>query len=836
MAKGADRHRQAFIEAVISAAKEDFMATVTFEFLTGLRTRLFDNVRLMGSWDASGRYSQSWSTTPMSEFTAEDGCPAWRATVAFDAAQSGWTFQWGVVLDGILRNNVWGIATEVADASSTAQHRQFNLAGDGQVVRYWFTHARRLGANKLYRPGSETPAVRFSVWAPNAKKVSLVGGDVKSGYIRPDGEGVGNRYAMVQGDCGIWSTKPDDPGMADFSTWDHKPYMYEVTRADGSTVYRTDLHSRCQIGSGNKDPENPKNGQAKWDGTRQDLDGVKSCSVVVDTEKVTKHFKEPNFPENEWIGVEEFWTHEFDPLRPLPTRLEDMVIYELHVGSLGFGKAGAGDLDDAMAFRDHLGALGVNAVELMPMAEYNGALSWGYGNSHHYAIEYSSGGRDQLKFFVRACHRRGIAVILDVVYNHFAADAERAEWMYDSTDNEMNIYYWYQGNPFDWPGDKPPGHGGYLDNGSTGYAPNFRSEMVRKMFIGAAAMLVAEFHIDGFRVDLTQAMHRDNVIHANGRSCGEANAFGAKFLREWARTLRLIKPGVALIAEDHTGWGAMTQPQETGGIGFDAVWWADWYHHLIGDATNDASKARLLHSCGYGGDWPLNMDWIAGTLMGTPHKVIYHESHDEAGNSTHDENGHQVHSARTMMVAVNNDLNPGNAAWAKARCRVAAGLTFLAAGSPMFFMGEEVGAAKPYLHDQFIGCREDLAGLRAGDGKDQFRFYQDIIRLWRGAPAMRSTNLEVLHVHNGNRVLAFRRWFGAGEFVVLASLNNAPYRDGYRIDHPALAGKSWTEVMNSDADIYGGTGICNRGCVASFGGGFTARLPANGLVVMQRMY
>ncbi|MBI5521295.1 MAG: alpha amylase C-terminal domain-containing protein [Desulfarculus sp.] len=820
------------------------MAMVIFNFFTGLRPRLFNNVRLMGSWDAGGGYSNLWSTTPMEEFTAEDGCPAWSATVALDDGQIGWGFQWGVVLDGILRNHVWGIATEVPEAYSTAQHRSFTLTGNGQVENYWFTHARRLGANKRYRPGSQTPTACFSVWAPNARKVQLAVGDLKSGYIWPDGRGVKELFAMTRDSHGIWSTDPDDPGLADFAVWDHKkPYMFAIERDDGNLVFRTDLHSRCQIGSGSKNPESPRPdpnypGQTTgtaWNGTPQDLDGSKSCSMVVDTEKVTKHFKEPNFPENEWVSLEEFWANEFDSLRPLPTRVEDLVIYELHVGSLGFGRPDGGNLEDALAFLDHLEELGVNAVELMPMAEYDGALAWGYGSSHYYAIEYASGGRDQLKFFVRECHRRGIAVILDVVYNHFTADAERAEWMYDSTANENNIYYWYQGRPSDWPGDNPPGHGGYLDNGSTGYCPNFREEMVRKMLIGSAAMLVTEFHIDGFRVDLTQAIHRDNVIHANGQACAEANAFGAKFLREWARTLKLVKPGVVLIAEDHTGWGAMTQPQETGGIGFNAVWWADWYHNLIGDATNDGGKARLLHGCGYGGDGPLNMDGMAGALAGTPHKVIYHESHDEAGNSSYQENGRQVHSARTMQVAVNGCLSDGNRAWAAARSRVAAGLTFLAAGIPMFFMGEEVGAAKPFMHDSFINCRENLAGLKAGEGKEQFRYYQDIIRVWRGAPALRSTNIEVVHVHNANRVLAFRRWWGNDEFVVLASLANHPYLGGYTISHPALGNKSWTELMSSDADIYGGTGVCNQGSIVSSGGGLSVRLPANGLLVMQRL-
>src|SRR5205807_8729169 len=178
-----------------------------------------------------------------------------------------------------------------------------------------------------------------------------------------------------------------------------------------------------------------------------------------------------------------------------------------------------------------------------------------YGTSHYFATDYADGGRDEFKHFMRECHRRGIAVLLDVVYNHYVADAERAEWLYDTGKPENNVYYWYQGRPGDWP--QPDG--GYLDNGSSGWAPNYRAELVRKLFASSAAMLLAEFHVDGFRVDLTQAFHRDNVFHADGRPCPEANLMGTKFLREWVRTLRLIKPSVILMAEDHTGWRAVTQ-------------------------------------------------------------------------------------------------------------------------------------------------------------------------------------------------------------------------------------------------------------------------------------
>jgi 1,4-alpha-glucan branching enzyme len=152
----------------------------------------------------------------------------------------------------------------------------------------------------------------------------------------------------------------------------------------------------------------------------------------------------PAGAEPDLIPAEEFWATEFTPGLPVPTRLEDLVIYELHVGSLGFGKTGPGNLGDAFAFLDHLVALGVNAVELLPMAEFDGTAQWGYGSSHHCCIESSAGGRDKYRHFVRECHRRGIAVIQDVVYNHYAAEAERAEWQVDSNLPEENIYYWYE--------------------------------------------------------------------------------------------------------------------------------------------------------------------------------------------------------------------------------------------------------------------------------------------------------------------------------------------------------------------------------------------------------
>jgi 1,4-alpha-glucan branching enzyme len=780
--------------------------------------------------------------------TGTDGCPVFTALVSLDLADRDKTFKWGVLLDGPQGANFWGIPTEVHDAFSTDRSRQFQLAGTAapQVERYYYTYARRLGANKHFALEGTAPSLRFGVWAPNARKVEVVFGKPDRGYIADDGTGIDPKQPVVALSRladGIWEGGP----QGSFESFKSLPYMYRIVNAQGRTTYRTDIFSRSQIGKGSINPA-----EASWPGTVDTLDGTVSCSVVIDPDVVRKDFDSaPAGKKPDLIPAAEFWASEFTFGMPVPTRIEDMVIYELHVGSLGFGKAGPGNLGDAIAFLDHLVDLGVNAVELLPMAEFSGNASWGYGDTHHLCIEASAGGRDKYRYFVRECHRRGIAVIQDVVYNHYDKNAERAEWAYDSNAPEQNIYYWYEGMPNDYPAfeqaakialenhstapDRPiPGHGGYLDNGSTGYTPRFWEEVVRQQFISGAAFLIEEMHVDGLRVDLTQAIHRDNVLHADGRSVGSANLFGQKFLREWSRTLRMIHPDVMLIAEDHTGWDAVTKLPARGGLGFEARWAAEFYHNLIGDSPAADGKAKLLKQAGYGGNEPMQMDLFAGALYGSRfHQVVYHESHDEAGNDHND----SVSTERTIETAVNDVLNDASRPWAEARSRVSFGLSMLSAGTPMFFMGEEVGAKNRFTYNDFLSEREDILGERHNSGKMLFRYYQDMITLSKRMPSIRGQEIDILHQSNANRVIAFKRWNSNEEVIVVASLNNAPFADGYVIekDQMAIPDGTWKEVFNSDAAVYGGWNMGNGGAVIpSSGGRINMKVPANGLVVLAR--
>lgn len=795
-----------------------------FIYDTGLRRKIFQNVRLRGTWDASGRHGSEWTERPMREVIAANGAITFEAELTLSPDDVGKEFSWSVLVDGPLGLDRQGIVTEWNGHGHDCLHRSFTLAKDTpDVQRYYLTHVRRLGAQPYsVKPGAE-PGLSFSVWAPNAEAVEVVFGSPACGYIADDGSGIDKArpvVALQRDSDGVWSAGPEqNPALARLSDFVSAPYMYRIKKEGGAVAYRTDLHSRAQMGRGDINPRGkPYKGEA------HEVDGVVSCSVVVDTDHVAL-----TDGGAERVPEDEFWRDEFNHATPFPHRIDELVIYELHIGSLGFDKPRPGNLDDALALLDYLVELGINAIELLPIAEANGTRTWGYGNSHHFAIAATAGGRDKFREFVRACHQRGIAVIVDVVYNHYVPDGERAQWHYDSDREEHNIYYWYEGNPSDYPAPD----GGYIDNMSSGYAPRLHEEMVRKLFISSAVALVTDFHVDGFRVDQTTSLHAYNVIHADGRQAGAANVAGAKFLRELSRTLRMIRPATLLTCEDHSDWVLVTEHPDGAGLGFDATWYSNFYHQLIGDTGRGAESANLLRTAGMGGDGDLAMDMFARVLEATGRKtVVYHESHDEAGNSEH--------SKRTLMVAIaaGNDTPPPTGDLrkiAEARCRFVAGMNLLSAGTPMFLMGEEVGAVKDFTFDGFMENREDLEGQRKGEGRDLFRFYRDLIRLRRRHHTFATPNIDIVATHNSDRLLAFRRWKGPEQYLVVGSLSDHARAEGYDLRSDKLHKSRWREIFSSDAEYYGGAGVGNEAEIQAEDGVLRLNVPARGFVVLRRV-
>jgi 1,4-alpha-glucan branching enzyme len=766
-------------------------------------------------------------------------CDAFSASVSLDASQVGTTFQWGVVADLPGSPNSWVIVTEVSDPDSSQTTRNFVLDAAGGHADYWLVIGRRFGAQKYTAPGATKPGIGFSVWAPYATGVEVVFASfppapaTPTGYIDDLGGGIdpaGLVIALIKnGSTGTWEANPTTTaGLDDFSAYMNRLYMYRITNEQGEKTYKVDIFSRNQVGRGDINP----NG-TPYAGSYLDLDGIVSCSVVSDPDLVTKDFNDTGVNKQSLIPADDFWANEFTPAKPLPQNIEDLVIYELHIGSLGYPSVASGTFADAMAFVNELVDLGVNAVELLPVLESDGDLQWGYGTSLFFCLQTSQGGANQLKHFIRACHQQGIAVILDVVYNHYTSSGgNRSEWGYDSDPDvapQHNTWNWYEGLPADYPGNIL---GGYLDNGSSGFSPCFWQENVRQMFTSSAAALFDDFHIDGIRVDLTDAIHQNNSLHWNGVQVGSANQYGAKFLRELTRTVRTVKPAAFLIAEDYTGWTAMTQPVDQGGIGFDAVWYMDFYHNLIGDGNYGDGYANLLKNAGFGVPGALNMDAFTGALLATQYdKVAYHESHDEAGNDPNTE--------RTIVTAVNAaPLYGATRTYAEARCRFAFGMAALSAGTLMFFMGEEIGASNPFITTTFATNKVDLIGERTGNGRSLFAFYRSLIRLVVRLPAARSRAIDVIYRHNDNRVIAFTRTAPEQELLVVASLNDTPFANGYVIgtDPSRLPAGGWQEIFNSDATLYGGSNVGNRGATLQVGNGqINSVVPANGFVVFQKV-
>jgi 1,4-alpha-glucan branching enzyme len=789
---------------------------VEFRYETGLSSSPFVAAVLTGSWTPEGLPSSGpWSTSPMAPICCEDGSPGFVARVGFDPDATEELFAWGVQLHREDESIAWGIFAETP--WSSMQHRSFVLpraADQTHRESYRLSWHRARGAHRWSTNEGQANAIRFSCWAPNALAVNVVFGG-PSGYIADDGYGRDPELAPL-----AMSPSRHDPEVwevvaASFDAFVGRRYMFEVVRDDGTINFATDMFSRRQCGEGYEEPAG-----YHYEGAASQLNGRPSCSEVVDLNLIGSSLGPAGHQSQAEL---DFWADEH-PDRDIPRSVSDLVIYELHIGALNPTTNVAGTFADAIALLPYLDDLGINAIELMPMLQFDGTASWGYGSSQLLAIQASAGGRDGLRHFVKACHQRGIAVIMDVVYNHYAYEADRSAWQYDSTRADKNIYYWYEGAQR----NHADANDGYIDNGSSGWAPRYCDEHVRALFVASAVSLLDEFHIDGLRVDQTTTIHRDNHLSRDGAVVSTANIYGRKFLRELCQTLKTVWPESLLIAEDHSPWPAITEPAATGGVGFDATWYVDFFHQLVGKQTGGEQWATLLWSAGKDQDAPLRMGDFAGALATSARRrVVYEESHDEAG-------GHDG-TRRTILAAVNGfPLVGATREFAEARCRFACAMSMLSAGTPMFLMGEEIGAQKDFTHNTFRDNKEDLEAERLGDGARLFRFYQDVIALRLSNEALRSSNIEILHTNDDARVIAFRRWKDR-ELIVVGSLNNAPFdQPHYRIEHHAISQGAWSELLNSDANLYAGAGVGNPVSLHSDAGGLEVVLPANGVVVLER--
>jgi len=440
-----------------------------------------------------------------------------------------------------------------------------------------------------------------------------------------------------------------------------------------------------------------------------------------------------------------------------------LVIYEMHIGTFHRSDEGeVGTFEDAIERLDHLRRLGVNAVQLMPAMEFAGDLSWGYNPAHIFAIESSYGGPEGFRKFVRAAHEAGIAVILDVVYNHFGP-SDLDLWRFDGWGEEgKGGIYFYN----DWRSDTPWGD----------TRPDYGRPEVRQFIRDNALYWLDEYGIDGLRFDMTLYMR---TVKGDEGDEGDALEDGWSLMRWINEEIADRFPGRITIAEDLRSKEAITERAEDGGAGFGAQWDAEFVHPIreVLIAPDDGQRdmqvvARaLLHS--YNDD-PFR-------------RVVYTESHDEVANG----------KARVVHEIVPDDPTH----WAaQKRSTLGAALMLTAPGIPMLFQGQE------FLQGEWFQDTVPLDWDLSEEYRGIVRLYRDLIRLRLDAQGVTAgltgRNIVVTRIDDEQKLIAFRRWQdgGAGDDVmVIANFAHEP-REGYRVGLPEQG--LWKLRLNTDWKGY----------------------------------
>ena len=350
----------------------------------------------------------------------------------------------------------------------------------------------------------------------------------------------------------------------------------------------------------------------------------------------------------------------------------ERAFYELHLGTF----TPEGTFDGAAAKLDALAELGVTALELMPVADFPGRRNWGYDGVALFAPARCYGSPDRFRAFVDAAHRRGLAVFLDVVYNHLGPDGNYTGVFSDGYLTPAHRSSWGEGVNLDGEG----------------------SRQVRDFFIENARHWIHEYRLDGLRLDATHALVDESPRH---------------FLAELDESVRAsLPPGrrVALIAEDDRNLARIVKPAAEGGYGLDAVW-ADDFHHqlrrlLAGDhegyyedyEDNVEDLARILRQGWlFTGQYAKHFKAPRGTPAEglEPERFVFClQNHDQVGN-------------RALGERLNAQIDP-------AAFRAATVLLLTAPQTPLLFMGQEWGAATPFL---YFTDHEPALGAKVTEGR-----------------------------------------------------------------------------------------------------------------------
>ncbi len=437
----------------------------------------------------------------------------------------------------------------------------------------------------------------------------------------------------------------------------------------------------------------------------------------------------------------------------------ELIIYEMHIGTFNDQPGGPpGNLDKAIEKLPYLRNLGINAVEVLPAMEFAGDFSWGYNPSHIFAIESAYGGSQAFKAFVEAAHAHGIAVIFDVVYNHFGP-SDLDLWQFDGwSKNDKGGIYFYNG----WRSTTPWGD----------TRPNYDRAEVRQYMRDNALMWLEEYHCDGLRWDATAYIRN---VYGHNNDFANDIADGWRFMQWVNDERRQTSLQTISIAEDLRDNPWITKDTSAGGLGFDAQWDRIFVYAVrealitLKDEDRDVVAVRDAIQYRYNSN--------------AFERVIYTESHDEVANG---------------KARVPEEIWPDNAdSWfSKKRSTLGAALVFTTPGTPMIFQGQEI-LEDDWFHDEDPidwSKKERFAGI--------LRLYRDLIHLRRNADnttrGLCGQHVNVHHVNQDDKVIAFHRWAQGGpgdSVVVVVNMANRSYTD-YNLGFPHDG--LWKVRFNSD--------------------------------------
>ena len=456
-----------------------------------------------------------------------------------------------------------------------------------------------------------------------------------------------------------------------------------------------------------------------------------------------------------------------------------MSIYEVHLPSWRWnpleGTRPLSYVELGEELGDYAHDMGFTHVELLPVMAHPFPGSWGYQVTSYFAPSPRQGSPDDLREMIDRLHARGIGVILDWVPAHFPRDAF-ALAHFDGT----ALYE-----------HADPRRGAHPDWGTLIF--NYGRNEVRNFLVASALYWLSQYHADGLRVDAVASMlYRDY-----SRAAGEwvPNEYGGRedleaigFLRQLNEVTHAREPGTIMAAEESTAWPAVSRPTDAGGLGFDFKWNMGWMHDTLEYFAHEPVHRRYHHD-----------ELTFSLVYAFTEQFVLPLSHDEV-----------VHGKGSLLSKM-----PGDDWQRHANLRALYAYMWAHPGKKLLFMGGELAQEQEWSHERSLDWH--LLGQPRHAGAQ--RLVRDLNRLYRATPALWQLDAEpagfrwlVVDDRDAN-VVAFARFARDGSALVAAANLSPVPRTGYRLPMPRPGG--WREVLNSDAEGYGGADVGNMGLVVA---------------------